>query len=470
MRAFVLALLVFEIIALRNSGRRTFLRPSESLVGQLAAISKGGRAEWSDDGIPEAGKAQQPVKFEPRLLDALDVTVGDFLTTQAVKTTSRYMLEFHNDVEHRWMTNFCNYSAHGFSAAGKKDGNGRWTDWIEEMIVADTTVLQVVMNPHKAILRGRSSTSDNRVRLEYMHELEPRKIAHQLLTVRESISEEMIQDLGCVKSENVEAMRYARDCLEVGPELAEKDRKMTRISESQSSESTPLRDRSYLECDIIVTNFALEHVKTDLQKRRNELGVRFLDDVLEGVQKRDMSRSVLERVLAEFYAPRELIEEICLKGLQDGVDKSSGVNTLSIAESLLQARYALSLEVNRILLEQGRFARAYYKMIKDRGGFQTWKAKEERTQIRVVDLLVEDTLEKRRAAARAAAKQEAAAAEKSREARAATEAQAAQERAAAEAEAAAAAAAAAEAEASLSDLDNDDLGPESFGSQGPVFM
>jgi len=466
MRFFALSSLLFlKSNALRSasflvSGRQ---RPREY---SLAASSEGGRAEWSDDGVPEAGKAQQPVKFEPRLLDALDVTVGDFLTTQAVETTSRYMLEFHNDIEHRWMTNFCNYSAHGFTAAGKKDGNGRWTDWIEEMIIADTTVLQVLMNPPKAILRGRSVKSDNRVRLEYMHELEPRKIAHQLLTVRESISEEMIQDLGCVKGENVEAMRYARHRLEAGPEQAEKDRKVTRMSESQF-ESTPLRDRSYLECDIIVTNFALEHVKTDLQKRRNELGVKFLDDVLEGVQKRDMSRSVLERVLAEFYAPRELIEEVCLKGLQDGVDKSSGVNTLSIAESLLQARYALSLEVNRILLEQGRFARSYYKMIKDRGGFQTWRAKEERAQVRVVDLNVEDTLEKRREAARALAKEEAAAAEKAREARAKAEAEAAQAREAAEAEEAAAAAAA----ASLNGFDNnEDLGPESFGSQGPVFM
>lgn len=414
-------------------------------------VERSGKAIWGgEEGEVGTGA---PYPIHPELLNKLDETLGMFATKAAIDTSSHYMLEFRNEIDQRWMTGFRNYSSEGF---GDK---GRWTDWIEDMINTETTVVQVLMNPPKALLRGRRAGSDNGVRLEYMHEVEPRKIAHQIITIRESLTTELIQDLNCIKSENIEAMRYAQSRLEMGEEEAERYRKMTR-TDTSGGMSTPLRERNYLECGIIVTNYALEQLRIDLQKRRDSLGIKFLDDMLEKMSAKDDERSVLDRVLHEFYAPRELIEEIYLKGLEQGVEVSSGLNTLKIAESLLQARYAISLQVNRILLEQDRFSRNYLKMIRDKGGFQTWKSSTERAKVRIVDVSVDDAL-------KAAEKEAARLKEEERVAAAAAEA--ALQAAKMEQEAAVELEKSKPAAPEFND-DEETLDLGSFGSMGPILM
>ena len=396
------------------------------------------------------------------LLGKLDTTLGEFMTKAAIDTSSHYMLEFHNDIDQRWLKNFGNYSQSGESF----DPMGGWTNWIEALASKETCQIQVLMNPPKALMRGRRASMDNQVRLEYMHDIEPRKLAHQLLTIRESVTAEMIADLACVKTENVEAMRYAHDKLEQGAEKAEKERRLTRMPESDSSESTPLRDRSYLEVDIIVTNFALEHVRMELAKQRDELGIVFLDDVLKELQNTDEKRTVLERLLSEFAAPREFIESVCVKGLELGVDRSTGLNALKIAERLLLARWAFALEANRILVEHDRHCRSYYKLIRDKGGFQTWSSRsgmQGRAKVRVVDLQVEEKLEAEAAVAAREAEADAAA-------RAAAEAEAqAQAQEAARRQRELEVAAELERAAAAAEAGPDEESFGSFGS-GPVMM
>ena len=91
-----------------------------------------------------------------------------------------------------------------------------------------------------------------------MHDLEPRKIANQLLVVRESISKEVLLDLPCIRLECIEAVRYAKVKVEKGEEEAIKTMKMTRSA--TADDSTPLRDRTYHDIAVIATNFALQMV------------------------------------------------------------------------------------------------------------------------------------------------------------------------------------------------------------------
>lgn len=404
--SFILATVLLEFVTFGNSftvrffslGRGRQDHDGGDSIEALFSSKSNGKSEWVDEG--GYGNIDRPnTPLDPALIAKLDETLGLFVTKAAIDTSSRYMLEFNNEIDQQWMMNFLGFQTAGFTQALPNQA-GRWTDWLESLICTDALQIQVLMNPPKAILRGRSVNTDNRVRLEYTHSLEPRKMANQLLNVRNSITTEMIQDLGCIKTENVECVRYAYDLIESGADVAEKSRQITRMAFS-GGDSTPLRDRIYLDLDIIITNFALEKVRAELTK--NDRGLQFLDDIMLKLAKRDEGRSVLDRMLHEFYAPRELIEEVYLQGLQQGVDIKAKFNALAIADNLLQSRYSFALEANRILLQQDRFTRTYYKLIKDKGGFLPWKAAGSRAKIRVLDLQVEEQIQAASAAAQEAA-------------------------------------------------------------------
>lgn len=420
---------------------------------QISA-DRGGKAEWVGEGGSTGPKIRE---IDRLLLAKLDVTLGQFMTKVAVETQSHYMLEFHNDIDQRWMKQFRNYSSSGFSEAGG------WTEWLEGMIDMGKTSVQVIMNPPKALMRGRRQGFDNNVRLEYLHDIEPRKIAHQILTVRESVCEELIQDLGCVRTENEEAMRYAQQKLEAGADVAEKERKVTRMPETDT-QSTPLRDRSYLELDIIVTNFALEQVRIDLAKQNDDLGANYLDNVFLELEKKNEKRSIIESLLHEFFAPRELIENLCFNGLQQGVDRSSGLNALKIAEAVLLTRYSVALEANKIILEHDRYCRNYYKLIRDKGGISTWKDETKRAKVRIIDLDVEDKLETEQEKNASAAKEKEVSAMRAQEAarKAAAEA--------IKAEAQRAADFAAEAERLAAEMEQADFDVGDIRQGGPMLM
>ena len=450
---FVCALLV---LFSNVRGLRPWHLPRRALSQSQICADRGGKAEWAGEGGSSGPKLRE---IDQLLLSKLDTTLGQFMTKVAIDTQGHYMLEFHNDIDQRWMKQFRNYSSSGFSEAGG------WTDWLECMINMDKTSVQVLMNPPKALMRGRRQGFDYNVRLEYLHDIEPRKIAHQILTVRESCVEELIQDLGCVRTENEEAMRYAQQKLEAGVDVAEKERKVTRMSETDT-QSTPLRDRSFLELDIIVTNFALEQVRIDLAKQSDNLGVKYLDDVFLELEKKDEKRSVLERVLHEFYAPRELIENLCFNGLQQGVDRSSGLNALKIAESVLLTRYSVALEANKILLDHDRYCRNYYKLIRDKGGISTWKDATKKAKVRIIDLDVEDKLEtEQEKSAAATAKEAEVSLQRAQEA---ARAQAASD--AAKAEAQRAADVAAEAERLAAEMEQADFDVGDIRQGGPMLM
>jgi len=319
-------------------------------------------ADYIPDDLPQIDYDKLP-KIDQSIKDNLDNILTAFIADATIKTVSYYMLEFRDEINQRWMVQFGNFSS-------ERDGSlsdGKWYEYIENMIKMDKHEIQVIMKTPKSFLRGKSNPEGSNVMVQYEHNIEPRKIAHKILTVREDVSNELITDLGCILLENVEAIRFATVKAQEGVEAAEKSRRQTRMS--YEGGCTPLRDRNYYDLSVLLTNAAIDLVKSS-NKDNKEYQV-FLDDFLNKMAADDKERNPLDRILHEPIAPRELIEEIYYLGLIEGVDKSAkSINILRLGKLLLDSRLALAVEITKICKAQNLEHRAYYRMITEHGGFQ----------------------------------------------------------------------------------------------------
>ena len=180
----------------------------------------------------------------------------------------------------------------------------------------------------------------------------------------------MIQDLGSVLLENEEAIRYATTWAREGLASAERSRKITRMT--GESESTPCRDGNYVNFDVMITSLALQLVRDDLVRSKDDCAIQILDDLMIKLEVDDNSRSPLERVLHDTQGPRSFMEQLYYKGIIDGVTRNNGkvVNMLKVAENLFDARMSIAKESVKLLSLQSLQNRQYYKMIKDYGGFK----------------------------------------------------------------------------------------------------
>lgn len=377
-------------------------------------ISSGGIVGSSKDSnaIPEEIRQENLPKLDGTLLRSLKNVVGELVMSKTVETTSRYMKEFRNDADQRWLCSWRNFNTKSFSGVFAGRDDSVWSDWLEAMIQTDKLEIQVLMNPpklSKKATRARGeygedwgdeteadadgtlppgvTSLDSGIRIEYMHDVEPRKIANQLLQVRESITKELQLDLPCIRLENIEAVRFAKTKVEMGEEEAIKTIKMTR-STTMGGDSTPLRDRTYHDFSVIITNFALQMARSS----SDDATQAYLDNYLEELEKEEKERSVVERLFHEFAAPIELLEEMHVRGLQQGLisiedreDSEKRVNILKLSQTILDCRYAVSLEVSKLLADDDNMTRQYYKMIKDMGGFKKFDI-EGKGEIRIVDL------------------------------------------------------------------------------------
>lgn len=178
------------------------------------------------------------------VINVLDKQLGEFMTSNAIKTVGFYMLEFHDDTSNTWMTSFMNYSTNGFP-------DNDWTKFLELMIQLPTQSIDVTLEHTKRTRNKENVNLATNVSLHYIHELEPKKIAHRIVAVREDISNELMQDLCSIKLENQAAMKYANTWLTTSREEAETQRSMTRGGETEGS--TPYRDRNFFECSVLVS-------------------------------------------------------------------------------------------------------------------------------------------------------------------------------------------------------------------------
>jgi hypothetical protein len=349
--------------------------------------------------IPEEIRIANLPKMERGLVEALRKTVGELLSSKAVSTTSHYMKEFRNDADQRWMCSYKGFHTHAFGAVFQNgEKRSEWTDWIESMIKSDKLEIQVLMNPpppfpssssSMKVVHGPVRDVDTGMRIEYMHQVEPRKIANQLLVVRESISKEVLDDLQCIRLENIEAVRYAKVKVHMGEEEAIRTRKLTRTS-TIGGDSTPLRDRTYHDLSVICSNFALHMVSSSGDAAVQQ----YIGAYLSNLEKQESARSVSEQSLHEYVAPMEMLEDLHYRGLIQQHDttslrSSSVCNILRLSQSLLDYRYAVSLEVKRIVAEDDSLTRQYYKLIKDCGGFKKFDLEGKGSAIRLVNLHAE---------------------------------------------------------------------------------
>lgn len=166
---------------------------------------------------------------------------------------------------------------------------------------------------------------------------EPRKIAHQLLTVRENICEEIVEDISSLKAEHDEALRYAQTLMKSGKEAAEKGRRDTRY---YGGTSTPHRTKNFHDVSSLITFAAVEATKADLKRRRDTLSVEILDDLLKRCVADDNPSNPAQIAIFTRNAPRFIIEELCNRGVIDGVHTQDGksVNILKLAEGLMKKR------------------------------------------------------------------------------------------------------------------------------------
>lgn len=75
------------------------------------------------------------------------------------------MLEFHDEVNEKWMMGFDDYKRNGdFSG-------GLWTNYIERMIRTDKLRVEVLMPATKAALKSRKIPVGANVMMQYFHEL-----------------------------------------------------------------------------------------------------------------------------------------------------------------------------------------------------------------------------------------------------------------------------------------------------------
>lgn len=357
------------------------------------------------NAIPEEIRQENLPKLEGALHHSLKSVVGELVMSKTVETTARYMKEFRNDADQRWLCSWRNFNTKAFSGVYPGRDDSVWSDWLEAMIKQDKLEIQVLMNSPRVTkrptrARGKVSGNDEEgllppgvtdkdsgIRIEYMHLLEPRKIANQLLQVRESITNEVLLDLPCIRLENIEAVRFAKTKVEKGEEEAIKTGKMTRSS-TMDSDSTPLRDRTYHDISVIITNYAIQLARSVCDEPTQS----YLDKFLAELENHESHRNVYERIMHEYAAPMELLEEMHVRGLKQGLasveDRDSDerqVNILKLSQTLLDCRYAVSLEVKKILTQDDNMTRQYYKMIKDCGGFKKFDM-EGKGKIRVVDL------------------------------------------------------------------------------------
>lgn len=140
------------------------------------------------------------------IYNALEQTLGEMITTSAIDTLSYYMIEFHDDDTQRWMISFKNYKKQGFKSNNNDKNNNNdnkdadklsWQSYIEDMIRLDTQYFKVYVDPPRVASRLKDvKVKDKNLKVMYIDEIQPRKIAHRLISVREDVANEVLVDLG----------------------------------------------------------------------------------------------------------------------------------------------------------------------------------------------------------------------------------------------------------------------------------
>lgn len=197
---------------------------------------------WEDESSFHNDDVPLPTISAP-VLSVVDKSLGLILTSAAIKTVGYYMIEFHDEMTNNWMVQYLNYSRDGFP-------NDNWQTYIESMIHLEPHEIDVTIQPTKRNIKPGSATIKGESALHYLHEIEPRKVAHRIISVREDVSNEVANDLATIKLENKESIKYAKLWLSAGKDYADTHRGLTRMGDRGGS--TPFRERNYFDVSLLV--------------------------------------------------------------------------------------------------------------------------------------------------------------------------------------------------------------------------
>mmetsp|Transcript_9958 Transcript_9958/g.16395 ORF Transcript_9958/g.16395 Transcript_9958/m.16395 type:complete len:457 (+) Transcript_9958:115-1485(+) len=359
--------------------------------------------DWSEDDLNFKTKDIQPPA--PKVTAALNKAFGVIVTSQAIHTVSYYMREFGDTINMKWMTEFKDFIHDGFD-------DDDWHGYLEDMINLDKQEVKVYIAP-RSVSRSpdrQVSEKESNLRGMYLEEIEPRKLAHKIVAVRENICEEVIQDLGSIRLENEEAIRYATTWVNSDYANAEKTRHLTRVA-SQGG-STPLRHKTFDEVGLLVTNMALDVVKEDLSARKETGSIKLIDEILAKVTKEIEMLDPVDKKIAESRLSQTFLEKLCHLGLSEGAfnkESDQPCNVLKLAQNLLDTRLSIAMASITVLESQNRENRSYYKLIKDKGGFQKFNLRPRKPEIKIVNIEEEQRKDAEEKAAARAQKQKLAA-------------------------------------------------------------
>lgn len=120
---------------------------------------------------------------------------------------------------------------------------------------------------------------------------------------------------------------------------------------------------------------ALDIVRAELTRLGDMASLQTIDELLQRLSSEEDNddKDQFDKFIYKLVGPRTLIEELCYIGLKQGVNDSKKTNLLKLAQTVMDTRMSLALESCKLIAAQNNFARQYYKMIKDAGGFTSFK-------------------------------------------------------------------------------------------------
>ena len=202
-----------DIVAFRS----TLSVRMPSLVRRLVKRDEGG-ATWDEEEWKD--QAADKIRVPNTIVDLLEEEVGAFVTLCAIKTYKGYLKTFNDELTQKYLTRYGDDEITADGLQIKTLLKRPWVDYFETMIRTDSLEFKVLVRDingrmikgvrgmqFNTQLRDRDAPPpprEKKVRHYYIHKLEPRKVASALLTVREDVSAELLEDLRCVHLENEE--------------------------------------------------------------------------------------------------------------------------------------------------------------------------------------------------------------------------------------------------------------------------
>ena len=226
--------------------------------------------------------------------------------------------------------------------------------------------------------------------IEYNHVIYPRRLCHRLLSVREKICEELIEDLRFIVNENIDikksglsrSFEYKKLFIDVDEEHSTKFRKLNfkKLNQVITNEvinivrkrlSTTPSQLSYLDSHI-EKNYDYNNYLQDESVPSDEVSsshMKLLSTTILGVGEEPVTIEPFHNNRTPFNFLSSLYAEGELKGLERQSD-GSFINKLKIARDILDLRESISEYVGHVIDREQRAILKSFRSIKDSGGLK----------------------------------------------------------------------------------------------------